>query len=428
MITSHKKYIFVIAFVICMLVSVFFALCSTIMIAYAASPVGAEDGVYSVPVDLSGLTMGADNFSSTSTVEKNGNTYYMSFGHSSSISNLTLALDNKKVGYTVKTEGSWTYYTYTLSEANVQKSLSFSAHINAMDRDVNFSVRLNLSGASRTGDYSYDGERPAEFVPVLTTSVGSEYEVQRGSVFAIPTATAVLGTEDCVVTTSAYYLANGERQKVEIADSCFTVENVGEYHLVYKASNPSYKTSLGNDTYTEYDVKIISSVGGSTLAKFEDANGVLPEGTAIMASRITEGSSIYETAAAKMKTIADNFEVFGISLVAADGNTAKPTDKIELYLQANTTYDRTEAVVYYMDENGNLTKLDTSGYGRYVKVDTDKTGTFIVCVPGVAFVMPMWGYAVICCVGGAIVIAAAVTISIVVIKRKKKKNKVTQEV
>lgn len=394
----------------------------TTLTAYAASPIGAEDGTYCVSVDLSGLTMGADNFSSTSVVEKNGNTYYMSFGHSSSISNLTLSLDNKKVGYTVKTEGSWTYYTYTLSEANIQKSLSFSAYINAMDRDVSFSVRLNMSGASRTGDYSYDGERPAEFVPVLTISAGSEYEVAQGSVFAIPAATAVLGTEECTVTTSAYYLNNGEKQAVEITDNRFAVENVGEYRLIYRASSPSYKTSLGNDTYTEYEAIIVSSVGGSSLAKFEDSGGVLPEGTAIMPSRITEGSALYSQAAEKMKAIADNFEVFGVKLISSDGNEVEPAGNIALYLQADSTYDRTKAVVYYMDESGNLTKLNASGYGRYVKVETDKTGTFIVCIPGVAFIMPMWGYAVICCVVGALVIAAAITIPIVVVKRKKKKR------
>ena len=48
-----------------------------------------------------------------------------------------------------------------------------------------------------------------------------------------------------------------------------------------------------------------------------------------------------------------------------------------------------------MAEDGTLTEIDADGYGRYVRFDTDKTGTFIVCIPGVAFVMPMWGYAVI---------------------------------
>ena len=37
--------------------------------AYAESPIASSDGVYSVPVNLSGLAMGADNFSASATVE-----------------------------------------------------------------------------------------------------------------------------------------------------------------------------------------------------------------------------------------------------------------------------------------------------------------------------------------------------------------------
>lgn len=387
--------------------------------AYAASPVGGENGVYSVPVDLSGLTMGADNFSSTATVEKNGSTYYFTFGHSSSIGNMTLDIGDKKVGSTVKSEDGWTYYTYTLSESSLQSNLSFSAHINAMNSDVSFSVKLSLSSAMRTGDYTYEGERPAEFIPVLTTNAGSEYQMQQGSVFPIPVATAFLGTEECNVSVTALY---GE-EEVAISDNSFTLENVGEYRLVYKASSPSYKTSLGNDTYTEYVVIITSSVGGSEIAKIEDLGGVLPEGTAIMPSRISEGSAIYSQAAEKMKTIADQFEVFGVKLIALDGSEVVPAHNIALYLQADGTYDRTKAEVYWMDESGNLSKLNASGYGRYVKVETDKTGTFIVCVPGVAFVMPMWGYAVIL-VACVIVLAAGIAVTVMFVRKKKRVQRV----
>lgn len=418
--TKNKKYISIVVAAIAFVVFLF-SLFGTDLTAYAASPVGAEDGVYSVPVDLSGLAMGADNFSSTATVEKNGDSYYFTFGHSSSIGNMTLELGEKKVGYTVKAEGGWTYYTYTLSETTVQSSLSFSAHINAMDRDVSFSVRLNLSAADRTGDYSYDGERPAEFVPVLRTDAGSEYQMKQGSVFPVPAATAFLGSEECEVTVRAFY---GE-EEVSIADNRFMLEKVGEYRLVYKASSPSYKTSLGNDTYVEYDVMIRSSVEGSTIARFEDSGGVLPEDTAIMPSRITEGA-VYSQAAEAMKTIADNFEVFGVKLISSDGSEVEPVGNIALYLQADGTYDRTKAEVYIMDESGNLTKLNSNGYGRYVKVETDKTGTFIICIPGIAFVMPMWGYAVIT-VACVIVLSAGIAVTVILVRKKKKAQRLNMQ-
>lgn len=393
--------------------------------AYAESPVQGSDGVYSVPVNLSGLAMGADNFSPSATVEKSGENYYMTFGHSSSISDMALESGNMQTGYTVRTENGWTYYTYTLSAERLQSSLSFSAYINAMSRDVNFTITLNLANGTRTGDYVDVGERPAEYVPVIETTAGREYEAASGSVFPIPSATATLGDENLDVSISAYYVQGGEQTEVPVTNNSITLENVGEYHVVYRAESATYKTNLGNNTYTGYDVAITSVAGGSTLAKFEDANGVLAEGTSLLASRITSGSSVYTTAADKMASIADNFEVFGISLVQSDGTAATPSGNITLYLQADMTYDRNEVVVYHMADDGTLTEIVADGYGRYVRFDTDKTGTFIVCIPGVAFVMPMWGYAVIL-VACVLVVAAAVMVTVILVRRKKKAKKLQE--
>ena len=389
--------------------------------AYAESPIASSDGVYSVPVNLDGL-MGAENFSSSATVEKSGENYYMTFGHSSSVDDLVLESGNMQTGCTMRTESGWTYYTYTMSAERLQSSLSFTAYIVPMSMTVDFSITLDLSAGTRTGDYVDVGERPAEYVPVIETSAGAEYEAARGTVFPIPSATATLGDENLDVSVSAYYVQGGEQTDVPIANNSVTLENVGEYHVVYRAESGTYLTNLGNPTYTEYDVTITSVAGGSTLAKFEDANGVLAEGTSLLASRITSGSSVFATAADKMASIADNFEVFGISLVQSDGTAATPGGNITLYLQADMTYDRNEVVVYHMAEDGALTEIAADGYGRYVKFDTDRTGTFIVCIPGVAFVMPMWGYAVIL-VACVLVVAAAVTVTVILVRKKKRRGK-----
>lgn len=421
MVKRRNLFVAVIA-AVCMLLSLFAVLTGGGLTAYAESPVLSSDGTYSVPVNLDGLTMGADNFSSSATVEKSGENYYMTFGHSSSISDMALESGNMQTGYTVRTENGWTYYTYTMSAERLQSSLSFSAYINAMSRDVSFTITLNLANGTRTGDYVDVGERPAEYVPVIETTAGNSYEASRGSVFPIPSATATLGYENLDVSISAYYMQSGEQTEVPVTNNSITLENVGEYHVVYRAESSTYLTNLGNSTCIEYDVAITSVAGGSTLAKFEDANGVLAEGTSLLASRITSGSSIFATAADKMASIADNFEVFGISLVQSDGTAATPSGNITLYLQANMTYDRNEVVVYHMAEDGTLTELSADGYGRYVKFDTDKTGTFIVCIPGVAFVMPMWGYAVILVVC-VLVVAAAITVTFVLVRKRKKAKK-----
>ncbi len=421
MVKRRNLFVAVIA-AVCMLLGLFAVLTGGGLTAYAESPVQSSDGTYSVPVNLDGLTMGADNFSSSATVEKSGENYYMTFGHSSSVDDLVLESGNMQTGCTMRTESGWTYYTYTMSEERLQSSLSFTAYIVPMSMTVDFSITLDLSAGTRTGDYVDVGERPAEYVPVIQTTAGREYEASRGSVFPIPSATATLGNENLDVSISAYYVQSGEQTEVPVTNNSITLENVGEYHVVYRAESNTYLTNLGDPSYTEYDVKITSSAGGSTLAKFEDANGVLAEGTSLLASRITAGSSVFATAADKMASIADNFEVFGISLVQSDGTAATPDGNITLYLQADMTYDRNEVVVYHMAEDGTLTEIAADGYGRYVRFDTDKTGTFIVCIPGVAFVMPMWGYAVIL-VACVLVVAAAVMVAVILVRRKKKAKK-----
>ena len=57
-----------------------------------------------------------------------------------------------------------------------------------------------------------------------------------------------------------------------------------------------------------------------------------------------------------------------------------------------------------------------------MKFDSDKTGTFIVCIPGVAFIMPIWGYAVILVVC-VLVVAAAITVTVVLVRKRKKAKK-----
>lgn len=416
---KNKLIAFFVAMFLCLITLA--ALMGGGLTAYAESPVQGSDGVYSVPVNLEGLAMGADNFSSSATVEKSGENYYMTFGHSSSISDMALESGNMQTGYTVRTENGWTYYTYTMSAERLQSSLSFSAYINAMSRDVSFTITLNLANGTRTGDYVDVGERPAEYVPVIETSAGREYEAASGSVFPIPSATATLGDENLDVSISAYYVQSGEQTEVSVTNNSIMLDNVGEYHVVYRAESSTYLTNLGNPTYTEYDVAIASVAGGSTLARVEDPNGVLPEGTSILPSRITTGM-LYEQAAEKMKSIADNFEVFGVSLVGTDGTQVTPGGNITLYLQADMTYDRNEVVVYHMADDGTLTEISADGYGRYVRFDTSETGTFIVCIPGVAFVMPMWGYAVILVVC-VLVVAAAITVTVVLVRKRKKVKK-----
>lgn len=390
------------------------------LISYAASEqvISGGDGTYTVPVNLD-LKMGADNFTNPVTMEKQDGKYYMTFGFSSSIGYLNLNLDGKEVGKTSEKKDGWTYYTYTLSENNLKSKLSFSAYINAMSREMNFTATLNLSSSEKTADTVRDlGERPAEFVPVISTKAAAEYSLKVGTVFPIPEATAKLGNADSPVVITAVF----GNDSVDVSGGKLTLGNVGEYKIIYKATNSQYKTSLGNDSFSEYVVTVHSITGENDIVKFRDTNNVLPEKAGIIAGKVTDGSDVYEKAASAMKKIADNFEVYSAEFLSEDGEVIILSGKVELLFRADDYFDRTKAEVYYMDDNGSLTKLSASGYGRYVVTEADKTGTFIVCIPGVAFHMPMWGYILIL-VGAVVILAGVVVTIIVVAKRKKRMNK-----
>lgn len=386
--------------------------------AYAAqtSPVSGGDGTYSVPMTLD-LKMGADHFTNPATVEKQNGEYYLTFGHSAQISDLRLELEDKEVGQTVETRDGWTYYTYTLSERHLKGKLSFSAYINAMSQRMHFDATPELSAASKTADTVRDmGERPAEFVPVILTDAAASYTMQVGTVFSVPTATASLGDEDCEITVTASY--GGET--LDLADGVLTLAEIGEYRLCYRATSARYQTSLGNDSFTEMTVVIHVVADDQGAVRVRDPGQVLPAHAGVVAGKLADGSGVYAKAADAMKKIADYFEVYTVEILDENGEEVALSDRVDFLFPADGYFDRSKAEVYRMDEGGTLTKLSTSGYGRYVVAESDRSGTFVVCVPGVAFHMPMWGYAAI--LGGGLVLLILVVVAIVLSCRRRKKR------
>ncbi len=375
------------------------------------------NGTYSVPISLD-LKMGADNFTSPVTVEKEDGRYYMCMGYSSSIGYMNLNISDMEVGKTIEKINGWTYYTYTLSENNIQSKLNFSVYITAMSREVSFSATLNLKSATKTKDTIRDlGERPAEFVPVISTTAASVYSLKVGTIFPLPSCSAKLGSEESIVSVMAYY----NDEVIDTTDKKLKIDNVGEYKIVYRATSSKYKTSLGNDTYSEYTITINSTTEDNGIVKFNDINKILPENAEILGGKISNGSTAYDLASKKMKKIADNFEVYSVEFLNSNGEEIELSGNIELMFRANDYYDRTKVRIYYIDDNGTLTKLSCKGYGRYVSAETDKTGTFIVCIPGVKFHMPMWGYALILC--GVLIFVVGIIVTIILIIKHNKKNK-----
>lgn len=409
---------------------IIFFTAGTNITAYAATPIDGENGKYEMSYDFGGQSgigkqMLEKYFDKTAAVEKIGDRYYFSFTQlSSSMENLSLNLESgKQIGYRITEDsGNRKTYSYTLSKENLQKTLPFSVFVSVRGETFTFTITLNLSSARRVGNVEdVLTERPAEFVPVIVTSSGSEYEATRGQTFVIRDATATLGDENPDVTLKAYYVRGGEKTEVALDGNKLVLDNAGEYHVIYRAESTRYTTSFGNPTYAEKDVKIISCIGGGdSLAKLYDTNGALPEGTMLLASRIESDSTVYKAAAEKMAKIADRFQVFGVELVSADGSPAEVNGTVTIGIRADFTYNRNKVAAYLLDEDGHMTKLDVSNGGSYVNVETDKSGTIILCIPGVAFHMPIWGYILI--LVGSVILIAGIVVAIVLIVRHRKKR------
>ena len=100
------------------------------------------------------------------------------------------------------------------------------------------------------------------------------------------------------------------------------------------------------------------------------------------------------------------------------------TDTVRIGVLKNPEYAGEEIEVYYLSGGGMLGKLSCTELNGYAEFETDRLGTFIVCIPGVAFAMPMWGYAVI--LGGCtLAVAAVITVSVILVRRRKKAKRAT---
>ena len=400
-------------------ICLFFGMSGTVAYAAALPADGTYTCTYSIGDTSSmGETMIGNNIDSTVKVEVKNGIYYVSVSYKTSagMNDLTLGLSGN-VGKTIKVNGDKTTVTYTLSDESVQNKLPFSVYVSAMDRTTSFSIKLNLSSATKVSDAIEDvGERPAEFVPVITTSASAQYGAQSGSghYFIIPSATAKIGDDDCEVITSV--TTNGET--IEVADGKFMIERAGTYILTYRAESDKYKTSEGNNTFAEYVVTVKASAEASDIAKFADESKV-PEGLSLLVGLADNGSTLYQKASEAMKTVSVKYSVFTVELIGNGGAVADKLDTaVSVDLKADSTIDRTKAEVYRLTDEGKLEKLAAKGAGRYVRAEIDGSGTFIVCEPGIPFKMPMWGYCII--IVGCILIASVALLFILKARNKKR--------
>ena len=386
-----------------------------------------SNGTYEVSYEVTGTssmgkTMISNNFPNKFKLEKLNDNYYLSINYdtSSSMSDLKLSINDLNVGTIIRNKNNQMIYTYTLSENSINNELPFSVYVSAMQRRTEFNIKLDLSNSNKISDDIEDlGERPGEFIPELKLDLADEYSIKAGNniYFNVIEAEASLGDNDCNIIINAYYNDN----LIDINDNKILIEKTGIYKLVYKAESDKYKTSLGNNTYIEKTIIINASNDKTNVVKLVSDNP-----NYYLIGGIIENGDTFDKVSKLMDNISINYSIFDISFYSNEGIKLDKVENELVDVYANLTIDRTKTKAYYIDSNNNLKEVDSKGAGRYVRLNISESGTYIVCEPGVPFVMPMWGYIIIIC-GSLVLVGSISTFIIIKVVKKKRKNKLETE-
>lgn len=407
--------------------SIIFSLIILIFMIFSFKPVKAlspnieENKVYSCDYTIGGTNSIGEGmikkyFDSNVFVTKVSSYYLVSITllNNKSLTDLRMNVSDLESGIDEEVTGKETVYTISLEEEYLEKSIDVLAYVSSMNMAVSFNITLDLSNLVLT-DKVFDNtkEYKAVYVPTLTLDSIGDINLVQNSVCVLPNSVARFKDEDVSVSISAI---SPSGKDVNISNNSFKTEEIGTYTVTYKAECDKYKTNLGNPSYTTVSINVKSSSEDSTIVKINDINSVLPDKYYLITQRITSGNE-YDLIALKLEGISENFEITNIKLIDDNSNTISLNDNIEYFIETNPKYNRNEVCVY-LYEGEELTQLDCAGYGRYVKFENNKCGTFVVLVKGVEFHMPVWGYIVISL--SSVILLIGVVVLVIVIHKKKK--------
>lgn len=334
------------------------------------------------------------------------------------LTNLKITPTSDDSGSISTISGKKTCYTVSLSYDELSKAIPISGRVDAMNMDVSFNIKVKLDEAVKTDRVLDDSiEYPAIFVPKIEIESIGDINSTQNAICRIPSSKAYFQDEELNVEIS---VLNPMGAIIDVTNDQFVLEELGNYQIIYKASTNKYKTSLGNDSYITKTINVISSSIESSIVKINDINKILPSGYIISSQRITSGLE-YDRISKLLENITENYEITSVKIMDSDAKKLSLDNEVELYIEANHDFNRNEVVIYHIDGD-NMTKLDARGYGRYVLTTTSLTGSFVVCVEGISFHMPMWGYILIA-VGALVLILSIVVLIVVLVKRKRKLNK-----
>ncbi len=365
-----------------------------------------------------GQQMISKYFDSNVQIFKENDLYYLSVTllNNQALSDLKISVSDLKSGILEEINGKKTTYTITLSYDDLNNDISLSGNVSKMSMDVSFTIRPNLESLKETEDtVSYEKEFPARFVPELTIDGVGDVETSLNSYYKIPKAKATFDGRDLDVNV---IVTSPSGENVDAKEDKISVTELGDYTIDFIASTDEYKTNLGNDSYAKETIRLTSNATSSSMVKVDDIHNILPEGYIVQCQRIESGTT-YDKVSSLLAAISENYEITNITMMDSTGEEIILSDTIQCYIETNPNYDRNKVKVYHVEED-KLEEVSSSGYGRYVKFESKKMGTYVVLIEGIQSKTNLPLIISLTVIGIVLVLALVVFLVIFFLKKRKK--------
>ena len=358
-------------------------------------------------------------FDPTAKVFKEDDLYFLSLTllDNQALTNLDLSISSLKSGIMEEVDGKKTVYTITLSDEDIEKEISVSGRVDKMGMNVSFSIKMDVSSLEMTSEKIDETiEYPARFVPELRFDSLGDIQTTLNSYYTIPEAKGFFDNRELPVDVS---VTSPSGEEVPLSENRIHVRELGDYKLEFKTSTSEYQTNLGNDSFAIKTITLTSNAVSTDLVKVDDINNVLPSGAIVQCQRIDSGST-YEMISSLLVNVSDHYEITGISLMDQNGDELVLEKPIQCLIKTNPNYDRNKVKVALLSDE-TLEVVSFENYGRYIRFENKKMGTYVVYVEGVKGNVNLLLILIFSILGSVLLVALIVFLFLFLFKKKKKK-------